>query len=305
MKKTLSISHFVPGNPVMLEKGDLSKENRAKATTRLVGVMESPNLIFLEAPQTAEGSFFGSNDTYCVVRFIYDGDAIGFRARVERVLNDPVPLVVLGYPREYEGIAVRKADRIVCNIPMQLMGCSVPEVPLKPQVQLQGGCTSKPFLPSAVPYVGRIVNLSEGGCQIALPQFSQDLPTGADGDLLRAMLPEHRAKYFPDLLAKFLAVQKVLCVRYKLPSNLDSSWDDTVRAMRVVGDDSRHEADEALTRSNGQIEVCGELRWNRVEGRSHMLGIKFHHLQPEHAAHIGKLIQYQKSFFGNRGEDTF
>ena len=92
MKKTLSISHFVPGNPVMLEKGDLSKENRCKATTRLVGVMESPNLIFLEAPQTPEGPFFSANDTYCVVRFIYDGDAIGFRARVERVLNDPVPL---------------------------------------------------------------------------------------------------------------------------------------------------------------------------------------------------------------------
>ena len=131
-----------------------------------------------------------------------------------------------------------------------------PEVPLKPQAQLQGGCTSKPFLPSAVPYVGRIVNLSEGGCQIALPQFSQDLPVGADGDLLRAMVPEHRAKYFPDLLAKFLAVQKVLCIRYKLPSNVDSSWDDTVRAMRVVGDDLR-QADETPTNadSGGKREV--------------------------------------------------
>ncbi|HBF35257.1 TPA: hypothetical protein DDW35_11920 [Candidatus Sumerlaeota bacterium] len=319
MKKTLSLAHFVPGNPVVLEKGEPGKDTRLKATSKLVGVMESPSLIFLEAPQTADGPFFTPNDTYCVVRFLYEGDAIGFRARVERLLNHPVPLVVLGYPREYEGIAVRKADRIVCNLPMQLMGCAIPEAPLKPQAHLQGGCTSKPFLPSAIPYVGRIVNLSEGGCQIALPQFSQDLPAGSDGDLLRSMLPEHRTKYFPDLLAKFLAVQKFLCIRYKLPSNLDQSWDDTVRSMRVVADETHHE-DEPLPvidenkvppkrfseepSRNGQIEVCGELRWNRVEGRSHMIGVKFHHLLPESIAHIGKVIQYQKSFFGNRGEDT-
>ena len=194
MKKLLSLAHFVPGNAVMLEKGDVDKYLRTKASSKIVGVMESPNLIFLEAPQSAEGAFFAPGDTYCVVRFLYDGAAVGFRARVERLLSDPVPLVVLGYPREYEGVAVRKADRIACNLPMQLMGCTTPETPLKPQAHLQGGCTSKPFLFSAVPYVGRIVNLSEGGCQIALPQFSQDLPGTPDGDLLRSMLPEHRTK---------------------------------------------------------------------------------------------------------------
>ena len=85
------------------------------------------------------------DDTQCIIRFISEGEIIGFRSIVTSLIRNPEALAFLKYPKSVETSKLRQSDRYPVHIDTV---CALKK--------LDGGIEAYPK--------SMMLNLSEGGC---------------------------------------------------------------------------------------------------------------------------------------------
>lgn len=104
--------------------------------------------------------------TPCTVSYLYDGRLVGYRSEIRDVLNSPVPLLFIAYPKTVEEMHMRKHVRVPSNEPVLLM-------------RTDQGHSSESTLPTSEYFGGLLKDLSEGGCSVALVQRPTWLSPGS------------------------------------------------------------------------------------------------------------------------------
>jgi c-di-GMP-binding flagellar brake protein YcgR len=110
---------FRVGLEVFVERDLGSQKIRAK--TRLVGVKPGRYLIF-DMPLFDGTAAFTVSGEPCIVRFVDEGQVVGFSSRVIQIHYDPTPLVFIDYPRDLEQINLRARPRLRTSIPSTVRG---------------------------------------------------------------------------------------------------------------------------------------------------------------------------------------
>jgi c-di-GMP-binding flagellar brake protein YcgR len=85
------------------------------------------------------------DDTQCIIRFISEGEIIGFRSVITALIRNPEALAFLRYPKSVEVSRLRQSDRY----PVQIEAVCAPK-------KLAGHIDAYPR--------AMMLNLSEGGC---------------------------------------------------------------------------------------------------------------------------------------------
>jgi hypothetical protein len=80
---------------------------------------------------------------------------VGYRSEIRDVLNSPVPLLFIAYPKTIEEVHLRKHVRVSSNEPILLM-------------RTDQGHSSESTLPTSDYFGGLPKDLREGGCRVAL-----------------------------------------------------------------------------------------------------------------------------------------
>ena len=96
-----------------------------------------------------------SGGTACTVTYLHEGKLVGYRSEIRDVLNAPVPLLFLAYPKTVEEMHMRKHVRVPSNEPILLM-------------RTDQGHPSESSVPTSDYFGGLLKDLSEGGCSVAL-----------------------------------------------------------------------------------------------------------------------------------------
>jgi c-di-GMP-binding flagellar brake protein YcgR len=91
----------------------------------------------------------------CTVSYLHEGKLVGYRSEVRDVLNSPVPLLFIAYPKTVEEMHMRKHVRVPSNEPILLM-------------RTDSGHSSESSLPTSDYFGGLLKDLSEGGCSVVL-----------------------------------------------------------------------------------------------------------------------------------------
>ena len=85
------------------------------------------------------------DDTQCIIRFISEGEIIGFRSIITSLIRNPAALIFLKYPKTVESSKLRQSDRYPVHIETV---CALKK--------LEGDIDAYPK--------SIMLNLSEGGC---------------------------------------------------------------------------------------------------------------------------------------------
>ena len=93
--------------------------------------------------------------TPCTVSYLHEGKLVGYRSEIRDVLNSPVPLLFIAYPKTVEEMHMRKHVRVSSNEPILLM-------------RTDSGHSSESSLPTSDYFGGLLKDLSEGGCSVVL-----------------------------------------------------------------------------------------------------------------------------------------
>ena len=134
---------FHPGVPAVIQ---IQGIRNAKLTTFFRGYNNKQYLI-IDHPLHGGRPINLTDDTPCIVRFIHEGEVIGFKSRVMAQVRSPAMLVFLKYPTSVETSMLRKSSRYRVQI----------EVVVAPR-KLFGDLDTYPKV--------TMLNLSEGGCMV-------------------------------------------------------------------------------------------------------------------------------------------
>ena len=296
MRNQLPPTYFNPGQSVVIEnkRGDIA----VKGMCKILGSRE-PCYLLVDMPLVKNQPILAPTDTWCVVRALSKGKAIGFRARIEKIYSDPFPIVVLSYPGDFQEVTVRKAERISCDIPALILarppgGAKAASAEEEKADQEQkggkeGGAAPAHEAPDPAaagaksvqpdtqsvrrhpeePFTSFIIDLSEGGCQVAVPSIHPDIPSELPSEILRQIRPERRLLHHPETLKEAFQPGDVCTVQMELP----------------------------LQESPTIHETGGEIRWAKVFHHHHLLGLQFVQAPVPLTAQIRKLMEFQARFF--------
>src|SRR5690625_1514557 len=107
--------NILPGTKISLEAAG------GRVTTSLMGVVDGVYVVLQDIPAYRGLMDFqlGYGETV-VLRFLHEGTATGFRSYVLNMVKDPERLLFVAYPNEIQRLALRRADRVRCTLPVQL-----------------------------------------------------------------------------------------------------------------------------------------------------------------------------------------
>lgn len=272
MANRLSLDYFDPGQTVMLEKW--TGRRQTKGLSKIIGARE-PYYLLVDMPFVKNRALFIHGDKQCTVRFLNEGAVIGFRARIEKILLEPFPLLVLLYPEEFEEMIVRETDRVGCNIPARLMPLSAPPAAGAEEETPPGAKPAKALLEQTdlpqpdEPLHATILDLSVGGCQVGLPCIEEGGSADRAEGLVVQIPPEKQADYHPLILKSLCAQERKLRLDFATPgTDGNAAW-------------------------RAECGVC----WSRVFRGYYLLGLRFLDLPEEMAEWLRKTIEIQRTFF--------
>lgn len=314
MRNQLPPTYFNPGQSVVIEnkRGDIS----VKGMCKILGSRE-PCYLLVDMPLVKNQPILAPSDTWCVVRALSKGKAIGFRARIEKIYSDPFPIVVLSYPGGFQEVTVRKAERISCDIPALILArapggakAASAEEEAADQEQKSGkegesawaneAADPESGAPRGVskvtpaeqpaaadrarsvqadaksvrrhseePFTSFIIDLSEGGCQVAVPSIHPDIPSELPSEILRQIRPERRLLHHPETLKEAFQQGDICTIQMELP----------------------------LQERPHIHEAGGGIRWAKVFHHHHLLGLQFVQAPDPLTAQIRRLMEFQARFF--------
>jgi c-di-GMP-binding flagellar brake protein YcgR len=166
---------FRPGLEVFVEREMGSQKIRAR--TRLIGIKPGKYLIF-DMPLYDGTAAFTVSGEPCVIRFVDEGQVVGFASRVIQIHYDPTPLLFVEYPQDLEKINLRAKPRLRTSIPSTLRVPGLGETPAP----------------------GILMDLSEGGARI----LTSTKPDGQEPLTISFGMPSGRA--YTDLEATVVSV---------------------------------------------------------------------------------------------------
>lgn len=249
MSKRLTLAHFPLGQDVLIEKCGNARDAGSKKLCKIVGAME-PQYLFVHNPPEGGKLFFSESDRFCIVRYLHEGVAIGFRATVLSVVGNPLPLAVLSYPSSCEEALVREAMRLECNIPARLEFSPMREEPgtdaevaaqaAGDACQAGGAATEKRTAEERVPgssdlsLSARMADLSEGGCRILVPILDPGNPEFEPLPFAKDIPPGVHTRYFRERLAAYFIADEKLRMEFDLPFDPPAPFCDIVAQIRWV-----------------------------------------------------------------------
>ena len=134
---------FHPGVAVVIQP---TTQYREKLTSCFRGY-KGKEYIILDAPLRGGVPLNLGENTPCVVRFIYEGQIVGFKTYVLAQTRTPYPLVFLSFPDSVETSDIRKSQRY----PVRINSVVAPR-------KLNGAAENYP--------VSYVLNVSAGGCLV-------------------------------------------------------------------------------------------------------------------------------------------
>lgn len=160
-----------------------------RGVSRLVGA-EKPHVLIVSPPQVEGQALQLMKAMPCVVRFLHQGQMVGFRSEVLRILSEPTHLIFLRYPDQIEQLSLRGHERLQCSFPgvlrvEQKIGASVPK---------RG-------------YFGFVIDLAPGGCQFAIPFLNHICPSEEARQIREKTELDERRLYREDKLRMALGVK--------------------------------------------------------------------------------------------------
>ncbi|NQU41690.1 flagellar brake protein [bacterium] len=186
--------------PVLVER----PSTRTRGMCRILGAQD-PNYLILEMPQAQSQPLFTSHNDKCIVRFMSEGSAYGFRGRVTRIFHEPFPMLIVEYPEDYEEITVRSSPRVECNI----------------QVAMRLDAEA-----DALELRATVVDMSTGGIRLAVPIIDPRTPWETLKEYIGEIEISKRQHYHPDSLRRVLREKTHFLLAVHLPEPGAGDYDD-------------------------------------------------------------------------------
>jgi c-di-GMP-binding flagellar brake protein YcgR len=269
MIKKLNADYFTPGLPIQIEQQSGSMLGRLNS--KIIGTT-APNFILAELPMSNGRPALLANPAQCCIRLVSDGIAIGFQATIKCFQVTPFPLVIFSYPEQYQKIVVRKRERIECCIEALLFPrpwASIGEVGDPNENGVVESADLLAQLPKE-PYYTAVVDLSAGGCQVAIP-FIDPLFHGEDiFPELRRQVPESQEMFYrSSRLVNVFTRGRVCELSCELPAPAGISLE--------------------------RVQV--ETRWINRSKHSLLVGLKFSGPVRGLSETVQSLVEYQLKYF--------
>jgi len=288
MARRITSDHLALGRPIVLERRVGRAQRKARST--IIGV-KGPSYLIVDLPFVNGRPIPGPDDKQCIVRLVSEGSAIGFRAKVARTYLEPFPMAILLYPPEFQEVPVRQTERVSCSIVATLMPDV--ETPAGSEVQRAAAAQESPPAPEAkkadsssrtkrknaaakappprpqAPLQAMIVDLSRGGCQVAIPILEPDRPSQAPPELRERVAPAREGDYHPDGLRMLFIPERLVSADFDLPEPAPGRF----------------------------REVQCETRWTRIHRDTLLAGLRFLKCPDPLARSIETIVQHQQAFF--------
>lgn len=97
-----------------------SQESNQRIPSFMIGVIPQSGLIIKTPYAPGAENYFGTGSEI-VIRYVFMGEVFGFRAKILATIAFPFRLTFTTYPEKIEKMSLRKKQRILCNIPAQLV----------------------------------------------------------------------------------------------------------------------------------------------------------------------------------------
>lgn len=214
-------SILLPGTGVIIER---ATGKRGKMESRFVGSFHD-KFILIEVPMNGGFPFLIPSDTHCIIRFIHQGEVIGFRTTIVSLQFSPLPIATLLYPSQIERIAVRKQERIACSWEANLTFQPVRE-PLSPPEESDPApevSDSSPKL--SVQLASLISDISDGGCYAVIPLFGEGISNNILSPIRQSIPAELYSNYGPEFLKSWLTAGRVVTLDIKTPLPSDRQFE--------------------------------------------------------------------------------
>lgn len=97
-----------------------SEASNQRIPSFMIGVIPQSGLI-IKTPYApgSESSFVTGSEI--IIRYVFMGEVFGFKAKILSAIAFPFRLTFTSYPEKIEKMTLRKKQRILCNIPAQLV----------------------------------------------------------------------------------------------------------------------------------------------------------------------------------------
>jgi hypothetical protein len=119
------------------------------------------------------------------------------------------------------------------------------------------------------PFAAVIIDLSEGGCQLAIPSIDPDVPSDLPPEVLHLVRMERRLLHHPDTLKDTFQAGDICAIQMDLP----------------------------LQESPTTRETAGEIRWVRSFPHHYLLGVMFTQAPDMLKSEIRTLIDFHAKYF--------
>jgi len=272
---------LLPGCSIVIERAP--GRPAGKAESRIVGLFQE-KYILVELPMLGGRSFLTHWDSQCIVRFVLEGQVVGFRARVASLQTSPLPIAALEYPRDIERVVVRKQERILCAWEAILTlnpadgsdsagdkGATAPN-PKANTAQAQAPHTvadSTEGAEAATPFQALVADISDGGCYTVLPLF--------DKGVGKSVLPQ---------------------TRKSIPSSLHAYYkSDFLLSSFAVGRGVTLEVNVAPPSNRRFGGVNCLVRWREILAEHFGVGLRFEHPPADFVAAVKENITFHNTYY--------
>jgi hypothetical protein len=261
--------HFSIGMTIFVERR-MGGQN-IKTSTRVIGAYD-PCFLLVEVPLYQGSPLFSQNGDICIVRFLHHGTLRGFKAEIERVILEPFSMLILRCPKHIEEKALRKHERLECNL-TGILSLNLEATPLlyrsKEEMQAAGTEASNEECPLQPEMKVTLLDLAVGGCQVALPLLDAgELPESVQ-EVLRAIPENERRLYRSDFLREVMQKGFPCQLSFEIPQPVSKKF----------------------------IDIACSVQWNRQAAAHYLVGLGFLEPAVDMIESIRSIIDYHHQFF--------
>ena len=260
---------IILGQTVYIERR-MNNGVNVKGISSIVGA-KMPRFLFFDPPSENQRTMIIPPGETCIVRFLQEGTMIGFRARVIRNLTEPMPMMVVDYPKEVEEIGVRQQERISCNIPAVafFQGTAVTDTPAGKKPGKRAATDADKSLAENFAVMKTVItDLSLGGCMLAVPLRSWEMS-----------------------VAKILGMERSGAL---LPVATE------IQDRQMHGTTASLDFELPLPAKKGVRKVASAVRWTKRCNGNVFVGIQFMSPEEKLKQDIEVTVRQQREFFTRR-----
>ncbi len=261
--------HFSIGMTIFVERR-MGGQN-IKTSSRVIGAYD-PCFLLVEVPLYQGSPLFSQNGDLCIVRFLDHGTLRGFKAEIERVIVEPFPMLILRCPKHIEERALRKHERLECNL-TGILALDLETTPFlfksKEEMTSPNAETEEAECPLHPEMRVILLDLAVGGCQVAFPLLDIGELSEATQEILQR-IPQnerrlYRSEFFREIMQKGYPCQ----LSFEIPQPVGKKF----------------------------IDIPCSVQWNRQAAAHYLVGLGFQEPTVDLIESVREIIDYQHLFF--------